>query len=372
MRIAILGSRGYPYVYSGYETFVSELSPRLAGLGHEVTVYCHANLFKSRPAVVNGIQLKYIPAIERKSLSQLSHSLLSTLHALGQDFDIVFFVNSANGPFGAILKLSRAKTAINVDGLEWLRPKWRGLGAKYFYWASHLATRLFDEIVTDSDQMAAIYREEFGRDSVTIAYGAYEQNSTQPELIQQFGLKPGNYYLVVARMVPDNNADLIVKGFAESKSEKKLVIVGDVPYRDAYAAKVKSTKDPRVVFPGYVYDPAVLRELYCNSFAYIHGHEHGGTNPTLLKALGSGCCILALDTVFSREVLLQGKHGVFFAKDPKALLKALTKVENDPGLVSGFRERARARIREAYTWEKITRQYDALFRTLRNSPPKLV
>src|SRR5690606_12047925 len=136
VKIAIIGSRGYPYVYSGYETFVKETFELLSSK-YEIHVYCHKHLFADRPAEVNGIKLHYIPTVKHKALSQLSNGFLSTLHALifGK-YDIILYVNTANGPFGLLTKLFRIKSAINTDGLEWLRPKWKGLGSKYFLWAS--------------------------------------------------------------------------------------------------------------------------------------------------------------------------------------------------------------------------------------------
>ncbi len=144
----------------------------LVRLGNDVTVYCHSKLFRDKPREVSGVRLVYLPAIEQKSLSQFSHSLLSAFHAALHRFDIVFFVNSANGPFGIIMRIFGVRTVINVDGLEWMRPKWKGLGAKYFYYASLAATRFFDCLVTDSIRMAEIYRDTFGASSETIAYGA--------------------------------------------------------------------------------------------------------------------------------------------------------------------------------------------------------
>lgn len=364
MKIAIIGSRGYPYVYSGYETFVSELSSRLVKKGHSITVYCHKGLFKEHPSVVNGVHLMYLPAIETKSISQLSHSLLSTLHSVFRSYDVLLYVNSANGPFGLITTIARKRTAINVDGLEWLRPKWKGLGAKYFYFSSWLSTKLFDVVIADSDRMADIYRKEFNSGSTTIAYGANAAFSTDPELIGKFGLKKNDYYLIVGRLIPDNNADIIVRGFERSRSKKKLVVVGDVPYRDSYAEGIKRTSDPRIMFVGYVNDPNMLRELYCNSFAYFHGHEFGGTNPTLLKALAYGCGIIALDTVFSREVLLDGKHGIFFQKNEEAVASAVNEAEDNPSRIEALRLTSRERISSHYTWEKIACQYEELFSSM--------
>ncbi len=364
MRIAILGSRGYPYVYSGYETFVSELAPRLTANGHEITVYCHAQLFKEKPKIVNGIRLVYIPAIEHKILSQFSHSFLSTLHVLFHRFDIILYVNSANGPFGLFTMAFFRKTAINVDGLEWMRPKWKGFGAKYFYFSSWLSTKLFTKVITDSDRMQDVYKREFNSDSVVIAYGASPEFSEKPELVSHFGVKPGEYYLIVGRLIPDNNSDIIVKGFEKSSTSRKLVILGDVPYKDEFADRVKSTTDKRIIFPGYVKDKQILKELYANCYAYIHGHEFGGTNPTLLKALAYGNCILALDTVFSREVLLDETHGIFFQKNPESIMTCINKLDSDSELAISYRKKSRSRIESNYTWEKITNQYINLFQSI--------
>src|SRR6266545_705638 len=201
MKIAIIGSRGYPYVYSGYETFVKELVERLTPKGYEITVYCHKNLFKEFPKQVNGVNLVYVSTIEKKSLSQFLHSIQSIFHACFRDFDIILVVNSANGPFVLITKLFGKKTAINVDGLEWLRPKWKGLGSKYFYWASKVATKLYDVIITDSDEMRKIYEREFNANSTVIAYGANIRESKNPGMIETWGLQRRSYYLIVGRLI---------------------------------------------------------------------------------------------------------------------------------------------------------------------------
>jgi glycosyltransferase involved in cell wall biosynthesis len=361
LKIAVLGTRGYPYVYSGYETFISDLAPRLIAKGHEVTVYCHRSLFKEHPRAVNGVELVYVPAFEFKSFSQFSHSFLSTLHLLTRRPDIALFVNSANGPFGVLTTLFRIKSAINVDGVEWKRPKWKGLGSKYFYYSSWLSTKVFNQVVTDCHEMAKIYEKEFHRSSTTIAYGANIGQSKNPDLIRSLGLSGRDYYLVVGRLIPDNNVDLTVKAFERSSSKRKLVILGDVPYTDVYAREVRQTKDPRILFPGYVRDADLLRELYCNAYAYIHGHEFGGTNPSLLKALANGCCILALDTVFSREVLNDGEYGILFKKDVNALQEQLEKIDGNDERANSFRRKSRERIAERYTWDTITDQYESLF-----------
>lgn len=361
MRIAIIGSRGYPYVYSGYETFIREISERLVKRNINVTVYCHKNLFKEFPLNVNGINLIYLKTIERKILSQFIHSLKSILHACLSRFDIILIVNSANGPFGIITKIFNIKTAINVDGLEWLRPKWRGFGSKYFYLSSKLSTILYDKIINDSNAMAGFYKKIFKIDSIVIAYGANIHYSKNPELIKNWHLDNNGYYLVVGRLIPDNNSDIIIREFLKSNSKKKLVIVGDVPYKDEYAEKIKSLNDDRLIFTGYITAQDCLAELFCNCFAYIHGHEFGGTNPTMLQAMASGCAVLTLDTPFTREMCLSEKHAVYFTKNKNHLKQIIENIEKDDSTLKKLRETSRSRIIENYTWDRITEQYLTLF-----------
>ena len=364
LKIAIIGSRGYPYVYSGYETLIKELSERLVGRDCEVTVYCHRNLFKEKPALVNGIKLVYVPTIETKSLSQLIHSFLSMCHAVVSDVDVIFAVNAANGPFGLISKILRKPTAINVDGLEWLRPKWKGLGAIYFKTAARLSTILFDQIINDSNEMRKVYLNLFKKESVVIAYGATVRKSEDSSLIQQWHITPKEYYLVVGRMIPDNNADIIVKGFLASNSTKKMVVVGDVFYKDIYADALKALKDERLIFTGYVNDPDVLTALYHHCYVYVHGHEFGGTNPTMIKAMAYGCAILALNTVFNNEMLNNDSYGIYFEKNQEAVRLQINYADQYPKEIKKLRKNSHLGITDKYNWDCITDQYLEVFRRL--------
>ena len=171
-KVAIIGSRGYPYVYSGYETLVKAIAERMIARGVEVTVYCHANLFKQQPKQLNGIRLVYIPTIQSKILSQPIYSFMAFWHVVFSKADAVLVLNVSNGPFGLITKLFGKPTMMNVDGLEWLRPKWKGFGATYFKWSAKMAVKFNDLLVTDATAMQTIYEEQFGTKSVVIAYGA--------------------------------------------------------------------------------------------------------------------------------------------------------------------------------------------------------
>jgi len=364
LKVAILGAKGYPFVYGGYDTLVKELGERLQKRGIEVTVYCHSSLFEKKPKTVNGINLVYLPAIEKKSFTQLTHSFLSMVHACFTDVDVIFVVNSGNGPFGLISKIFRKPTAINVDGLEWLRPKWKGLGSRYFKIASKLSTVLYDQVINDSHEMQKVYEDLFAASSRVIAYGANPKEPSDSTKIEKWNLAPQDYFLIVGRLIPDNNADLIIEGFVKSDSKRKLVIVGDAPYQDEYVQKVKNVPDDRIVFTSYVTDSEELAALYHNCYAYLHGHEYGGTNPAMLKALGYGCAILALDTPFNQEMLQNGKHGWYFDKTSEAIRDAVELSEARLQDMQELRFTAREGLTQMYDWEHVTDQYVEVFETL--------
>ena len=357
LKIAIIGSRGYPYVYSGYETLVKNIGERMVANGAQVTVYCHSYLFDQKPKLHNGIQLKYVPTIKSKSLSQPIHSFLAFWHAAFSNVDVVLVLNVSNGPFGIITRLFKKPTLINVDGLEWMRPKWKGFGAIYFKWAAKMAVKWMDIIVTDAVAMQTIYKNEFNTDSVVITYGADSNKGAQESLINKWQIAPQQYYLIVGRMIPDNNSDIIIEGFINSSSTKKLVIVGDVPYQDAYATKIKSYKDNRLVFTGYITNGDELASLYKYCYAYMHGHEFGGTNPTLLKAMANGCAIGAIDTVFSREVLQNDSFGSYFKKDTASLSKWFQWAEENPTKLDEVRRIVSNGLNEKYDWDLVTDLY---------------
>lgn len=373
LKVAIMGAKGYPYVYGGYDTFIKELGERLVIRGVHVRVYNHRALFEEKPRFVNGIECIYTPAIESKSFTQLTHTFISMMHACFSNVDVILVVNSGNGPFGIIPKVFGKPTAINVDGLEWLRPKWKGLGSKYFFFASKLATKFYDQVINDSEEMRRVYLELFNADSKVIAYGANPRESVESKPIEKWNLEPHSYFLIVGRLVPDNNADLLIEGFLKSDSKRKLVIVGDVPFQDEWADPLKQIKDDRLIFTGYVKNANTLAALYFHCFAYFHGHEYGGTNPAMLKAMGYGCAILALNTPFNQEMLQNGKHGWYFEKSFQSFKSIIEDAEAAPEEMAKLRLTAREGLTQKYNWEYVTDQYLEIFHSLsRRKFPKVI
>jgi len=360
-RVAIIGIKGYPYVYGGYETLIKSIAERLVKEHISITIYCHKSLFQERPSKVNGITLKYIPAIESKSLSQLTHSLLSTIHACFCNYDSILYVNVANGPFGFLPRIFGKKTIINVDGMEWQRPKWKGLGAIYYKFCASIVKYSFNKVITDAEEMKKTYAELFNTKSVMIAYGAEKTSSYDLEILKKLQISPNEYYLVVGRMIPDNNLDFIVEEFSNAKSEKKLLIVGDDIFKSEYSLKIheiiKANKN--IIVAGYITNNTDLSTLYKHAYAYLHGHEFGGTNPTLVLALNESCLILALNTRFNKEVLNNGSNGFLFNKKQGSLVKLMDRIEKDEPKESldFIRNQGPERVDKHYNWDTISKQY---------------
>lgn len=354
-------------MYSGYETLVKELSERLVKSGNEVTVYCHRKLFNEKPKKVNGIHLIYTPSVNSKIFSQLFNSFFSFIHVCFSNIDIVLVVNSANGPFGLLTKIFRKKTCINVDGLEWLRPKWRGLGSIYFRLASKLATLFYDQIITDSVEMNKVYLEKFHKKSSIIAYGSTMSKENNLDVLKKFNLKKNDYYLIVGRLIPDNNSKLIIESFLKSNSNKSIVVVGDVPYNDDYANDIKLMSSNKVVFTGYINNQVDLTALYNNCYGYIHGHEFGGTNPTMINALDLNCQILALNTVFNRE-MLENKKSIFFSSNENSITKKINEFEDKYYEIT--QKNSSYKLKEKYDWDFISNQYLKVFYSLTNCQNK--
>ena len=304
--------------------------------------------------------MKFVPSPGGKNFSGVLATLFASIHALlfGR-YDLFFFVNVGMGHHAALCRMSGARVVMNVDGLDWKRGKWGPIGRAYFKSAAHSAVRFCNRLVTDAQAMRQFYLDEFGKDTTMIAYGAYVESSEHPELIRQLGLEPREYFLVAGRLVPENCADLVISGFLESGSAKRLVIVGGANYESEFHRRLKEMATDRVIFTGHIHDQSLLKELFFNCYAYVHGHSVGGTNPVLLRAMGYGACVLAHDTIFNREVLADA--GLFFSTDARALAELMRRVETDPALVAELRQRGPQRITAEYTWDKIAGQYEELF-----------
>jgi glycosyltransferase involved in cell wall biosynthesis len=358
LRIAMVGTRGVPARYGGFETAVEEVGRRLADRGHRVVVYCRTTpegTADDRPQEHLGMRLVHLPAARRRSLETLSHSALSVGHLLGHRADAAFVFNAANAPLLPALRAARIPVATHVDGLEWKRAKWGPVGQRYYRVAEAMAVRWSDALIADARGIADYYVREFAAPTTLITYGA---PIIQPgsHRLAELGLEPEGYHLVVARFEPENHVHVIVDGYRRSGATKPLVVVGSAPYSDAYTAQLHRLADQRVRFLGGVWDQEQLDQLYANCATYLHGHSVGGTNPSLLRAIGAGAAVLAWDVVFNREVLRDA--GQYFG-DPQEVARLVDRAEADRERLRTLGRRARERAR-AYDWDLVTDGYEQL------------
>jgi glycosyltransferase involved in cell wall biosynthesis len=361
LAIAMLGTRGVPARYGGAETAVEEVGQRLVGRGHTVRVYCRGDEGETPPTYL-GMELVQLPAVKRRTVEALSHTALSATHLLRAPADVAFLFNSANARWLPALRAARIPVATHVDGRDWKRATWRGAGRRYHRLADHAVVRLSDALIADAQGVADYYQVEFGAQTELISYGAALHDQVGHSRLSAVGLRPRDYHLVVARFEPENHVDLIVDGFRRSGAAGRLVVVGSAPYADAYTTKVHALadEDPRVLFLGGVWDQDLLDELYGNCLTYLHGHSVGGTNPSLLRAIGAGAPCTAFDVPFNREVLLD--DGLYF-RTRDEVVAAVEAAEHDRvGTVArGQRLRTRA---TSYDWDDVADRYEALARAL--------
>src|SRR5919106_311027 len=346
MRIAILGTRGIPASYGGFETFAEHLSTRLAARGHDVTVYCRSHYVSPRQLEYHGVRLEVLPTIRHKYFDTVIHTLLSAVHAVSHRFDAVLICNAANAPFSPILRITGTPVVINVDGLEHKRKKWGRLGRRYYRFAEYLSTLLPNEMVTDAQVIQDYYLARHNTQSTMIAYGSEVERRPDRATVRKWRVEPNRYVLYVSRLEPENNAHLVIEAFKKVRTAFRLLIVGDAPYAESYieSLKARARGDKRIIFTGFVFGQD-YRALQQNAYCYVHATEVGGTHPALVEAMGYGNCVLALAAPENVEVV--GEAGIPY-RDVDELAEQLRRVLRDGSLVAAYRQRAQDRVRKFY------------------------
>ena len=362
LRVALLGSRGIPANYGGYETLMEELAPRLAERGLAVTVYCRSHYTPRDMTEYRGVQLVVLPTLATKHLDTPIHTFLSAIHASRKKFDAALLVNSANAIFLPVLKLGKIPTALHVDGIERQRAKWGKVGTSVYSLSERLATKLPDAVVSDAEVVRAYFRKRWKIDSWAISYGVKAQPEPPGKLMTELGLERRKYYLYVSRFEPENNPHRVAEAYRAVQGDKPLVMVGGAPYAKQFIRSFKEGADSRILFPGAIYGHG-YRELISNAFAYIHATEVGGTHPALVEAMGYGNCVVVNDTPENRETA--GGTGLLFrAEDPPSLTRVLNRLNSDPALVAEYGAKSSRRALESYDWDLVTDRYVDLFRNL--------
>ena len=366
MRIAILGTRGIPASYGGFETFAEHLATRLVARGHEVTVYCRSHYVSPRQLEYHGVNLKVLPTVHHKYFDTVVHTFLSAIHAVPRRFDAALICNAANAPFSPILRLTGTPVAINVDGLEHKRKKWGILGRKYYGLAEYLSTLLPNEMVTDAQVIQDYYLVRHNAPSTMITYGSEVERRPDRAAVRKWRVEPNRYVLYVSRLEPENNAHLVIEAFKKVRTAFRLLVVGDAPYAEHYIKdlKARAKGDKRIIFTGFVFGQD-YRSLQQNAYCYVHATEVGGTHPALLEAMGYGNCVLTLATPENLEVV--GEAGMSYV-DEFDLADQLRRVLRDGSLVQAYRNRAQLRVQKCYDWETVVDQYERLFRKMTGVP----
>jgi glycosyltransferase involved in cell wall biosynthesis len=362
MKIAIMGIRGIPANYGGYETFIEEMAPRLADRGHDVTVYGRSHFIQYPQEYYKNVRIKLLPTIGHKYFDTVFHTLMCVLYSFFSHYDVVFMCNSANAIMSFIPRLYGKPTVLNVDGLEWKRKKWNWAGKAFYRISEFLATFLPNAIVSDARDVQRYYLKKFGKESHYIPYGAPAKPLESQDILKKYGLKPRDYILYVSRMEPENNAHRVVSAFEKVKTRKKLVMVGDAPYSPEYIRNVRKTTDPRIIFTGYIFGQG-YREMQSHAYFYIQATEVGGTHPALLEGMGYGNCILANQVPEHEEVLAD--TGVYFSlRNDSDLTVKMQALCDSPALVAAYRRRVQERVHGRYTWDGVTADYERLFKSL--------
>lgn len=361
LKIALLGTRGVPASYSGFETCVEQLGQRLVERGHEVTVYCRSHHITYPEPTYKGMRLIKLPTIANKYLDTLIHSFISSLHALTQGYDVGIYFIAGNSPVTWIPRLVRTKTVLNVDGLDWKREKWPTIAKRYIQFAEYLATKLPNQYITDSEVVQNYYQDKYQSRPPYIPYGSEIELVPAGETLAQFGLEPQKYVLFVGRLVPENCAHHIVEAFKKIPTDYKCVIVGDAAYAEAYIAslKARAAADPRIVFTGYVFGKG-YHELGTNAAIFVESSGVGGTHPALTEAMAFGSCVVVNNTPENLETIASAGFSYDGVEGETALQSILTQLLANPHMVQEYGRLAQQRAQTTYSWETVADAYERL------------
>ena len=364
MKINIYGARSIPARWSGFDNTATELAEQFVKDGHEVHAYIMPKYgLPERPSLWKGVKLHYLPTIYGKHLETPIHETLSTIVAIFHPADIHYVLGCRNSWVWIIHRLFGRKVVFNTDGLDFKRSKWGRMVQAYLRFNYRVAAMIGTALIQDNTHIKQYFIETYGKEGAFISIGGHSYNSSDESVIKQYNVSSGEYYLIACRLEPDNNILELVQGFVQSNSTKKLLVAGGANYKSTYVEEVEKIKDLRVVFLGPVYTDNHIEELHYHCFAYIHGHEVGGTNPSLLKAMGMKNLILANGTNYNREVLGE-ENGVFFDATPGDVAMAVNEADLNSETLRHRGEKACERMKKYYTWPYSAQLHEEYFEYL--------
>lgn len=354
--VAILGTRGIPANYGGFETFAERLALYFVGEGIPVTVYCRRH-HATASHEWHGVRLVTLPTIRSKYFDTVLHTFLSTVHLLARSrVRHVILCNAANAPALPLLRLAGRRVVMNVDGLEWRRGKWGIAGRSWYRLGEWLSVRWSSVLVTDAEEVRTYYRVRHDADSVMIPYGA-DQLPRGLDLPPDLGVVPDRYILYVSRWERENNPLMMARAHARAGTNMGLVMLGHATYDDALDTEVRAAIAPHALLPGSVFGARYVA-LQSNARCYVHATEVGGTHPALIEAMGAGNLCLVLDTPENREVA--GPTAWYFA-DESELVELITRVEHlGDDELRALREATQSRAALLYSWRAVGAAYHEL------------
>ena len=356
MRVNILGIRGIPAAHGGFETFAARLAPYLRDRGHQVTVYCQEEAGEPGPWIDQweGIERVHFCPGSSGPRGTIAFDWSCVRHVLKQPgIDLVLGYNTAI--FNLRQRLAGRKVLMNMDGIEWKRAKWSLPARLWFYLNEVAGANLCHVAIADHPEIARHVQRRCFKKAVMIPYGADAITDAAEDPVRALGVEPGNYFVSIARVEPENSILELVQAFSALETSAKCVVLGRFDPDNAYHQKVKAAAGPGVIFPGAIYDPATVAALRFHARAYLHGHQVGGTNPSLVEALGAGNAVIAHDNGFNRWVAGEAQ---FYFSDIAAAQAQMSRVLQDSAAHEQAKAAARARHDEAFRWERILAAYE--------------
>lgn len=356
--VRILGTRGVPAAHGGFETFAERLALYLVEHGWKVTVYCQEDgtgpIFED---TWEGVRRVRIPVNTPGAAGTIVFDWQSTFHA-AKEKGLILTLGYNTAVFCALYRLKGLKNVINMDGIEWHRQKW-GRVAKTWFWLNDWAgCWLGNHLVADHPEIKKHLATRVREDKITtIPYGSDRLEDADSSMLMRYGVAPGGYAILIARAEPENSILEVVRAWSRKPRGLKLLVLGKYEAGHAYQRAVMDAASEEVLFPGAIYDKPVVEALRFFSLFYVHGHQVGGTNPSLVEALGAGNAVLAHDNRFNRWVA--GSAACYF-KDEESCARQIETLVAAPHMLDSQREASRARHAAEFTWDKVLREYELL------------
>ncbi len=368
MKIAIVGTRGIPNRYGGFERFAEQISSRFADRGQLITVYCRRAFTQPDDVYDRRVRRVIVPSLHQKHLDTWVSTFFAAVHVAFSDIDVVLLCNVANSPFAYIPRMFGKSVVLNVDGLDRKREKWKGLGAQVLHLCEWMSSFSSNQLVTDAKAIHDYYLEKYGSESVIIGYGSEaptgdyrSERLASDNRLNGFDLEAGRYVLYVSRLEPENNPDLVLRSWRNVRSDWPLVVVGDNPYQPNYLERLKSLGDERVRFMGAIYGDGYWA-LQKHAGVFVFACEIGGVHPALIEAMAASNAVLYLDTPENAETA--GDAAMSYEKSEEDLAAKLQLLLDDPSARQQLAGRAKRRADALYRWDVIAEKYQRLFQRL--------